>query len=48
VPRLIFILLLVYAVEQPLRAWLFDTFRDTALAGLAQYTKIVILIFSLA
>ncbi len=47
VPRLIFILLLVYAVEQPLRAWLFATFRDTALVGLAQYTKIVILIFSL-
>ncbi len=47
VPRLIFILLLVYVAEQPVREWLRETFAGTWLAGLAEYTKIVILIFTL-
>ena len=47
VPRLIFILLLVYLAEAPMRDWLYTTFAGTKLAGLAGYTKIVILIIAL-
>ena len=47
VPRLIFILLLVYLAEAPMREWLYTTFAGTKLAGLAGYTKIVILIIAL-
>ena len=47
VPRLIFILLLVYLAEAPMREWLYATFAGTSLSGLADYTKIVILISAL-
>ncbi len=47
VPRLIFILLLAYLAEAPLRAWLYANFSGTWLGGLAGYTKIVILIIAL-
>ena len=47
VPRLIFILLLAYVTEQPLRAWIYETFAGTPLAPLAGYTKILILVFAL-
>lgn len=47
VPRLIFILLFVYAVEGPLRLWLFTNLTGTWLAPLADYPKIIILISTL-
>ncbi len=47
VPRLIFILLLAYLAEAPMRQWLYANFSGTMLGGLAGYTKIVILIIAL-
>jgi oligopeptide transport system permease protein len=47
VPRLIFILLLAYLAEAPMRAWLYENFSGTMMGGLAGYTKIVILIIAL-
>ena len=47
VPRLIFILLLAYLAEAPLRNWLYANFSGTWLTALPEYTKIVILIIAL-
>lgn len=47
VPRLIFILLFTYAVETPLRVWMFVNFTGTWLSPLAEYPKIIILICTL-
>ncbi|MBS0659752.1 MAG: ABC transporter permease [Verrucomicrobia bacterium] len=47
VPRLIFILLFTYAVESPLRLWMFVHLTGTWLEPLVEYSKIVILICTL-
>jgi oligopeptide transport system permease protein len=47
VPRLIFILLLAYIIEEPMRRWLYATFSGTFFGGVAAYPKIVILIIAL-
>lgn len=47
VPRLIFILLFTYAVESPLRLWMFVNLTGTWLEPLVEYSKIVILVCTL-
>ncbi len=47
VPRLIFIMLLVYVAQAPIGQWMYGNFTGTWLGGIVPYPKIVILIIAL-